>query len=271
MTARILSGLKTAAFLITGTSAVRDEIIRHRLSPPDRVKVIPIGVHPSCSPIPDVRADAELERLLPVGPSPAIWLLSVGSTMERKRLDVLLRVFADLRRQLPAVRLLRVGGRLTPSQLQLARQLGVEDALVELGMVDRAVLAAAYRRAHLLLHTAEAEGFGLPLIEAMACGCPVVATDIPVLREVGGAAATYCAVADVDAWKNAILPLLPPRSAPVAYQLARERAIAHAAAFSWVETARQTAQIYEHLLCRKSALGVSGQLAMNFKKEGGYE
>jgi glycosyltransferase involved in cell wall biosynthesis len=271
MTARVLSGLKRAAFVITVSSAVRDEIIRHRLAPPERVKVIPNGVHPSCSPIPDVRADAELERLLPASPGSAVWLLSVGSTMARKRLDVLLHVFADIRRQLPEVRLLRVGGRLTPSQLQLARELGVEDAVVELGMVDRAILTAAYRRAHLLLHTAEAEGFGLPLIEAMACGCPVVATGIPVLREVGGAAATYCPVADLEAWKNAVLSLLPPRSGQVAYQVARERSIAHAAAFSWVETARQTAYIYEHLLCRKSALGVSGQLTMNFKKESGYE
>jgi hypothetical protein len=99
----------------------------------------------------------------------------------------------------------------------------------------------------------------------------VVATGIPVLREVGGAAATYCPVADLEAWKNAVLSLLPPRSGQVAYQVARERSIAHAAAFSWVETARQTAYIYEHLLCRKSALGVSGQLTMNFKKESGYE
>jgi glycosyltransferase involved in cell wall biosynthesis len=271
MTARILSGLKTAAFLITGSSVVRDEIIRHRLSPPERVKVIANGVHSSCSPIPEIRADAELERLVPADSGAAIWLLSVGSTMARKRLDVLLRVFAGLRRQSPEVRLLRVGGRLTPPQLQLARELGVEDALVELGTVDRAILAAAYRRAHLLLHTAEAEGFGLPLIEAMASGCPVVASSIPVLREVGGAAATYCPVGDVDAWKTAVLSLLPSRSGQDVYQLARERAIAHAAAFSWVETARQTACVYEHLLCRKSALGVSGQLTMNYKKEGGYE
>jgi glycosyltransferase involved in cell wall biosynthesis len=271
MTARILSGLKTTAFLITGSSVVRDEIIRHRLSPPERVKVIPNGVHPSCSPIPDARADAELERLLPADPGSTIWLLNVGSTMARKRLDVLLRVFAELRRHLPDVRLLRVGGRLTPPQLQLARELGVENALVELGTVDRAVLAAAYRRAHLLLHTAEAEGFGLPLIEAMACGCPVVATGIPVLREVGGAAVTYCPVADIDAWKDTVLSLLPPRSGQDAYQLARERAIAHASAFSWVETARQTAYIYERLLSRTSALDVPGQLTMNLKKQGGYE
>jgi len=271
MTARTLSGLKAAAFVITVSSAVRDEIIRHRLSPPERVKVIANGVHPSCSPIPDVRADAELERLLPADSGAAIWLLSVGSSMARKRLDVLLRVFADLRRQLPELRLLRVGGRLTPPQLQLARELGVENALVELGTVDRAVLSAAYRRAHLLLHTSEAEGFGLPLIEAMASGCPVIASGIPVLREVGGAAATYCSVADVDAWKTAVLELLPPRSGQDVYQLARERAIAHAAAFSWVENARRTTYIYERLLSRAPALDVSGQLAMNFKKEGGYE
>ena len=63
------------------------------------------------------------------------------------------------------------------------------DAIVVLPFVDRATLAAVYRRAALALLPSEREGFGLPLVEALACGTPVVASDIPVLREVGGDAA----------------------------------------------------------------------------------
>jgi len=246
MTARILSGFKKAAHVIAVSAATRDDILRHGLFPPDRVSVVSNGVHPACSPFPDALADEELQRLLPADFRTARCLLNVGSTMARKRLDILLRVFAAVYQQRSDVRLVRVGGRLTSAQRQLARELGVEDALVELPALSRQVLAAAYRRAQLLVHTSEAEGFGLPLIEAMACGCRMVASDLPVLREVGGTAATYCALGDIEIWKNTVLRLLDEGSG--AHQDSRERAIAHAARFSWTENARQTAQIYQKLL-----------------------
>jgi glycosyltransferase involved in cell wall biosynthesis len=249
MTSRILSGFKKAAHVIAVSAATRDEILMHRLMPPDRVSVVPNGVHPSCSPVPNAVADAELRKLLPAVDSNAVWLLNVGSTMPRKRLDVLLRVFASVRRELPDARLLRVGGPLTPVQSQLARELGVESAMVNLPSLSRPVLAAAYRRADLLVHTSEAEGFGLPLIEAMACGLPVVASDLPVLREINGSAAVYCPVADVEAWTEAVVHLLTERTKAVeSWDLRRTGCIANAGRFSWSETARQTAAVYRKIL-----------------------
>ena len=162
--------------------------------------------------------------------------------MPRKRLDLLLRVFAEVRKHVRNVRLLRVGEALNAEQRELARQLGVESAIVELSSLTREVLAAAYRRADVLLHTAEAEGFGLPLIEAMACGCPVIASDLPVLREVGGTAATYCGVGDIKGWKEAVASAIENRN------FDRERAFANAARFSWSENAAQTARVYEQVL-----------------------
>jgi glycosyltransferase involved in cell wall biosynthesis len=249
MTTRILSGFRKAAHVIAVSAATRDDILRHELFPPDRVTVIPNGVHPSCSPFPDPPADEELQSLLPADFRTAPCLLNVGSTMPRKRLDILLRVFAAVHQQRSDVRLLRVGGPLTSAQRQLARELGVEKALVELPSLSRPVLAAAYRRAQLLLHSSESEGFGLPLIEAMACGCRVVASDLPVLREVGGTAASYCSLEDIGIWKNTVLRLLDQASGAVGLlHDSRERAITHAAGFSWSENARQTAQIYQTLL-----------------------
>src|SRR5207249_12326989 len=116
-------------------------------------------------------------------------------------LDVLLKTLAALREQHPEIRLVRVGGDLTPDLLQLAAELKILDSIVVLPFLERDTLAAVYRRSTLLIHTAEAEGFGLPLIEAMACGCPVVASDLPVLREVAASSAVYCRVADVSHWK----------------------------------------------------------------------
>ncbi len=126
----------------------------------------------------------------PIGAN-TLEILHVGSTIPRKRIDVLLRVFAAIREANPSARLVRVGGPFTNDQVDLARDLNVEDAAVVLPFVTSKVLAAVYRRAALVLVTSEREGFGLPLIEAMACGAPVLASDLAVLREVGGAASQF--------------------------------------------------------------------------------
>jgi glycosyltransferase involved in cell wall biosynthesis len=249
MAKRILSGFQRAAHVITVSMATREELLRHRLFPQERISVIPNGTHPSCSPLPDPSADAIAARLLSGDPSDRVWLLNVGSTLPRKRLDVLLRVFAAVRQAVPKALLVRAGGGFTAEQLQLAAELNLQDAILILPFLERETLAAVYRRATLLLHTAEAEGFGLPLIEAMACGCPVLASDIPVLREVGGSAATYSPLGNVDAWKDSVVRLLQKNLRDhSASELGRQQARAHAARFSWAENAGRTAHIYRSVL-----------------------
>jgi glycosyltransferase involved in cell wall biosynthesis len=248
MTRRILNGFEQAAHVIAVSGATRDELLRHNLFPPERITVIPNGVHPSCSSAADPVWDQKAAELLPDAGIDTARLLSVGSTLPRKRLDVLLRVFAEVRRRVPGTRLVRVGG-FTPEQIRLAQELQVEDAILNLPFLERDLLGAVYRRATLLLHTAEAEGFGLPLIEAMACGCPVAASDVPVLREVGGAAACYSPVADVDSWAGAVAGLLNARTRDRdAWEIRREQGRVHAARFSWAENARQTAIVYRNIM-----------------------
>ena len=117
-----------------------------------------------------------------------------------------------------------------------------------LPFLERDVLAAVYRRSALLLQTADAEGFGLPVAEAMACGCPVVASDLPVLREVGGPATAYCPVADIAAWQETVIRLLRERrQQPEVWALRSNQAVTHAARFCWSENARQTARIYRNV------------------------
>jgi glycosyltransferase involved in cell wall biosynthesis len=249
MARRTLEGFRKAAHVLAVSAATRDQLLRHGLFPPERISVVANGAHPSCSPLPDPDADAVAARLLQGDSSDTVWLLNVGSTIPRKRVDVLLRAFAAIHREVPKARLLRVGGPFTPAQRQLAEKLSIGHAVLVLPFLERAVLAAIYRRADLLLHTAEAEGFGLPLIEAMACGCPVVASDIAVLREVGGAAAAYCPVAGVQAWKDRVIRLLEERAHHnSAWELRRSEALARAARFSWAENARRTARVYGQVL-----------------------
>ena len=253
MVARTLNGFRRAAHVLTVSQATRDELLSHGIFPAERVTVVPNGVHPSCSTAPDPVADRLADSLLTGAPgleatAGTPWLLNVGSTLPRKRLDILVRAFAAIHREMPEARLVRVGG-LTPAQLQLASELNVKHSILCLPYLERDVLAAVYRRSTLLMHTADAEGFGLPLVEAMACGCPVVASDLPVLREVGGEAAEYCRVADVDAWEQGVVPLLRERIQNPAKWAGRQAAgVKHAVRFSWAENARQTAEIYRKVL-----------------------
>jgi glycosyltransferase involved in cell wall biosynthesis len=181
-----------------------------------------------------------------LGPGPSLDLLHVGSTIPRKRIDVVLRTLALVRVAHPEARLVRVGGVLTASQAGLARELGVADAILTLPFIDRRTLAAVYRRAALVLLPSEREGFGLPLIEALACGTPVVATALPVLQEVGADAATYAPLGDARAWCGAVVELLRERTGnPEAWIARRTRGLARAGAFSWSAYASRMTAIYE--------------------------
>ena len=147
---------------------------------------------------------------------------------------MLLEVFAGVRPARPDVRLIRVGGPFTAEQRAHARDLGVLDAIDVLPFVDRATLAAVYRRSALALLPSEREGFGLPIVEALACGTPMVASDIPVLREIGGGAVTYCAGCGDwrRGWRRSC-SCLPNASSASAWRAPPGRGIARAAEFSW--------------------------------------
>ena len=163
----------------------------------------------------------------------------------RRRIDVLLAVFAAVRQRIPEARLVRAGGQFTAEQMSLAASLGVERSITMLPFLEREALADVYRRATLLLFCSEREGFGLPLAEAMACGCPVVASDIDVLRETCGDAAEYCPVGDVGAWADTVVRLIEERrNAQEQWHARAERARNQAAKFSWGEAARRMVPIY---------------------------
>jgi glycosyltransferase involved in cell wall biosynthesis len=260
MTGRILDGLKTAAAVACDSRATLDGLIAYGVVPADRLHLVYLGTNPEFTPAPDAPADAETDRLLGPRPDHADAppdLLHVGSNIPRKRVDVLLDVFATVRRDRPGARLIKAGGALPPDLERRARSLGVSDAVVTLPYFnprfprDRAALAAVYRRAALVLLTSEAEGFGLPVAEALAVGTPLLASDIPVLREVGGSAAEYRPVGDVDAWASAALSLLDERRrSPDAWRARRDAGFARARLFSWSTHADRLASIYRQTLSR---------------------
>jgi glycosyltransferase involved in cell wall biosynthesis len=250
MTRRILAGLQRAAAVVCDSEATCRALQAYDLIPPERLHVVPLGLHPECSPEPDPAADAAAERLLGrPDPRAGPELLHVGSNIPRKRIDVLLEVVAAVRRRHPGARLIKVGGALEPEQDHRARSLGLAGAVVVLPFLDRPTLAAVYRRAALVLQPSEAEGFGLPVVEALACGAAVLASDIPALREVGGAAAWYRPVGAVAAWADAASELLEQHRAGGEARRARRAAgLEQAARFSWSAHVDRLVTIYRAVL-----------------------
>lgn len=237
---RSLTGLRRAAHVVCDSDAVHAELLSFGILPPDRVTTVPLPAHPDFSAAPDPAADAEAARLLGPASTDAIEILHVGSTVARKRIPLLLRAFASVPDR-GSVRLVRVGGPLAADQRRLAEELGVAASIVELPFLDRKTLAAVYRRAALVVNPSGREGFGLPLVEAMACGAPVLAADLPVLREVGGPAVRYVAGDDAEAWGNAIGEMIGrPRST--------ERSLDRAARFTLAAYASGIAEVYDRVM-----------------------
>ncbi len=241
LAAHVLDGISRAAHVACISEATRGDLIATGRVNPLRTSVAYLGAHPACLPAPDQMADADIDRQL--GPR-GFELLHVSSTIPRKRIDVLLETFGRFRALRPDARLVRVGGPLTGGQESLARRLNVFDALVQLPFLERKQLAAVYRRAAVVLLPSDREGFGLPVIEAMACGTPVIASDIAALREVGGTAALFAPRGDVDRWVEALQQLQHERGDPAARAKRRAACLDAAAKFDWKRYAAQMAGLY---------------------------
>ena len=241
LTRYVLSGMAKSARVTCDSLATYDEARRHNFAAADRLVVVPLGVDPALSSVPEPAADAAIDGLLGPRRTDVVDLLHVGSCIPRKRVDVLLKVLRAVRDVDPRVRLLKAGGSLTREQLALARALAVDEHIVQLPFLESRLLGALYRRAAVTLVTSEREGFGLPVVEALACGTPVVATDIPVLREVGGSAAAYAPLDDTGRWREAIIACLAVHQDAVQSRRTGEDT---AARFSWRSCATAMATIY---------------------------
>jgi glycosyltransferase involved in cell wall biosynthesis len=248
MMRRVLTGLRRAAHVVCDSDAVRAELLALRVLPPERVSTIPLPAHPDFSAAPDAAADAEAARLLGPESAGSIDFLHVGSTVARKRIPLLLRAFAEVAPVVPGARLVRVGGALEPEQRRLAAGLEIADRIVELPFLDRKTLAAVYRRASIVLNPSEREGFGLPLVEAMACGAPVLAAELPVFREVGGDVVRYVARDDAVGWADALGDEIDRLADPAERQAAHEASLRRAERYTLAAYAQSIAKIYDHVL-----------------------
>jgi glycosyltransferase involved in cell wall biosynthesis len=233
--------LQRAQIVFYTTEIVKAEIIAKGILDEKRLIKAPYGIAPEYRPHP--LRDVNGKRPKPViGDAP--FLLHVGTCVSRKRIDVLLDVFAFVRNIEPALKLIQIGGEWSTSQRAQIGRLGIADSVIQMGRQDRETVAEAYRRALLVLMPSENEGFGLPLVEAIACGSTVIASDIPVFREVGQNCAVYCRLGDIGHWTETIVDLLHGKQTVPTCPEGRLR---HAQRYSWESQASTILRAYLQL------------------------
>jgi glycosyltransferase involved in cell wall biosynthesis len=208
--------------------------------PRSRITVTPLGVHGTFG-----AGDPDLGLDLPANVSEP-FLLHVGDLHERRNLPMLVDAVLAARRHfgsLTALSLVVAGidRGVADGLCAMANEAGAPDAVVALGQVDEQRLRALYRGAVALVYPSLYEGFGLPLIEAMASGTPVIASHEASIPEVLGGAGMLLDARDSDAWRDAIVRVVNDESLR---DDLRARGLARAATYTWERTARLTLEVY---------------------------
>lgn len=236
MARRTLRGMQAASVVFHSTGAVKEELLRHGLVDPDRLVWAPYGPAPEFSAVRSGTA-RQIE-----GP----YVLHVGSLIPRKRIDLLLEAFGAMAATFPELSLVQVGPPWTAEHRTTLARLGVAHRVKKLTGISREHLAALYHSAELVILPSDSEGFGLPVLEALACGAPVIASDLPAVTEVGGDAVTYLPPGDLARWVDGLRQALAdPGRLPD-----RSARLARAAAFSWTRHAAVIVEAYRRALTR---------------------
>lgn len=238
--------VRRARAVITISESTRQDVIHFFNVPPEQVHSIYCGTDDSFRPLPA----AEVEAFRIKKGLPDTFVLYLGTLEPRKNVEGLIRAYAGWREQEPSAPLLViVGGKgwYYEQIFELVEQLNLSQAVCFPGFVPQAELPLWYNAATLFVYPSFFEGFGLPVLEAMACGTPVIASAGSSLPEVTGTEGAACLVepADVEALAAAMAQV---SDNPDLRATMSERGRARAAGFRWEKTARETVEIYRKVL-----------------------
>lgn len=236
--------IRAADFVVTPTESVRAEVCEHLRVPPARVCAVPEAARAYFRPINSSESEPARRRL---GVEDE-FVLYVGTIEPRKNLGVLVRALAALMRESELCPQLVIAGRkgwLTDELFELVKSSGVSGRVLFTGYLPDEDLRALYSSCRAFVYPSLYEGFGLPPLEAMACGVPVVASRIPSLVEVTGDCALHFAPESAQELAQHLARLLTDEALRARLS---SSGLARAARFTWEEAARQTLEIYAEVM-----------------------
>ena len=223
--------------------------------PDDRVRVVYEGVDPIFAPPNADSGQAVLDRFnLKPG-----YILFVSTLKPYKNADKLIRACGLLQKRKELKPTVAIVGRdplgLTPSLKDLARSAGIADTVQFIGPVEHTTLPALYANACVFVFPSVIETFGLPVLEAMACGTPVIGSDRSAVKEIVAAAGVTVDPDRVEALADAIEKVLTDRAF---HDTLRDASLAHARQFTWERAARETLSVFEEARARWQAHHAAG-------------
>jgi glycosyltransferase involved in cell wall biosynthesis len=241
-----MSGLKRADHLITVSQYSKRCVVEHLGIAPERITVIYQGVdHERFRPLP---VDEAIRQRYGLSESHC-YLIYVGTEDPRKNLATLVRALAKLRHELPDVELIKIGRSHFDHErhrlIELATQLGVRTAIHFLEDVPEDDLPLLYNLADVYVTPSLYEGFGFPVLEAMACGTPVVCAEAGSLPEIAGSAALRVLPCTVETLAEALRSLLTSKDKQLQLRRAGQN---QARRFAWPATIENTAAAYRQLI-----------------------
>jgi glycosyltransferase involved in cell wall biosynthesis len=250
--ARLPLMARAADACITPTESVRREVCERLRLAPSKVFAVPEAARPCFRPLAFEATEGERRRL-GVGDD---FLLAVGTVEPRKNLPALVRAFEEVARANPSGRLQLVvagnRGWLSGPLFEGLERSPFRDRVLFTGYVADETLRALYSSCRAFVYPSLYEGFGLPPLEAMACGAPVVASRISSLMEVTGGAALLFDPKDSGELARLLLRLLGDEGARRELSAAGLR---RASEFSWGRTARETLEVYGEAMKRREQKG----------------
>jgi glycosyltransferase involved in cell wall biosynthesis len=235
-------GMVKAARIIADSESTKNDILRFSDYDPSNIKVIWLGVSEEYAPVSDEEPLNEIRANF--GIPEGLVVLHVGHCAARKNIEGLIRALGMLRRKGLRAHFLQIGGNFSNEQSDLIRDVGMQDGVTQLSGISQNDLVRIYNLSDVLVLPSYYEGFGLPLIEAMACGTPVIAANKSSLPEVAGEAAVLIEPDDIEEMAEKIEQVLTDEA--LRGQLS-ERGIERARLFSWERCARQTFDVYRDL------------------------
>lgn len=236
--------LEHADAIIAISEHTRRDLVERLGAPAERISVTPLAHDPELARVTDPRRLADVRQRYAL---PEHFVLFLGALEPRKNLPRLLEAYAALpgalRRDVHLV-VAGMSGWLNDSLHARVAQLGLEGSVRFAGYIDGDDLAAVYSVAAVLAYPSLYEGFGLPVLEAMACGTPVLTSNVSSLPEVVGDAAVLVTPDDVGSIAAGLQRLL--EDAALRAELSA-RGVARARSFSWDRCARQTLEVYRRV------------------------
>lgn len=225
------TALRKSSHLIADSEHTKKDIVQYLHYPPEQISVIPLGV------------DLSKRNNKRTYARKTATILYVGSEMPRKNLLILFKAFARVRKKVPEVKLIKIGIPQWPGAreqlIALASSLQILDAVTFLDEVKD--VRVYYKQATVCVLPSLYEGFGLPVLEAMASGCPVICSNRTSLPEVGGDAALYFDPNDEKKLTDVLLKIL--QSCKLQKQL-QKKGFEQVKKFTWEKTAQATLAAY---------------------------